>query len=60
MNTFAFKSLDERLMNAQSKQRMARLKFQERLIDDINSRYERVGTIATLLNNNNTFKQIGA
>ena len=60
MNTFAFKSLDERLMNAQSKQRMVRLKFQERLIDDINSRYERVGTIATLLNNNNTFKQIGA
>ncbi|MFI3196634.1 MAG: hypothetical protein QX195_12520 [Methylococcaceae bacterium] len=60
MNTFAFKSLDERLMNAQSKQRMARLKFQERLIDDINSRYERVGTIATLLNNINTFKQIGA
>ena len=55
MNTF-----DERLANAQSKRRLAKLKFQQRLIVDNETRYERVLTVAKLLNSNNSFKQIGA
>jgi hypothetical protein len=60
MNTFALQTSAERLANAQSKRRLAKLKFQQRLIDDTNNRYEKVLTIDKLLNNNNTFKQIGA
>ena len=60
MNTFALQTLDERLANAQSKRRLAKLKFQQRLIVDNNTRYEKVLTVAKLLNSGNTFKQIGA
>ncbi len=51
MNTFALQTIDQRLANAESKRRLAKLKYQQRLIADINARYDRVGTIATLLNN---------
>ena len=60
MNTFALQTFDERLANAQSKRRLAKLKFQQRLIVDNNTRYENVLTVAKLLNSDNTFKQIGA
>ena len=59
MNTFALQTIDQRLANAQSKRRLAKLKFQQRLIVDNNTRYEKVLTVAKLLNSGNTFKQIG-
>ena len=60
MTTFALQTSAERLANAQSKRRLAKLKFQQRLIVDNNTRYEKVLTVAKLLNSDNTFKQIGA
>ena len=58
MNTFALQTIDQRLANAQSKRRLAKLKFQQRLIVDNNTRYEKVLTVAKLLNSGNTFKQM--
>ena len=60
MTTFALQTLDERLANAQAKRRLAKLKFQQRLIIDNNTRYENVLTVAKLLNSDNSFKSVGA